>query len=217
MKIIIIAEHGYEEALLGLGLSHGITSGMEFWDLWDSGELTPSPELIRMMAVARNLAGKGRGHDKFLESIQVWLDITAARYWWQEFDTYRVGTTKQSESTMHTITKREFTQNDFEYPLPEFFLEHLNALRRACIHADGEGRDALFLAIKAVLPEGFLQRRVVCTNYKVLQNMILQRRTHRLPEWKQFIEHIRVNARWPHLLPFARGTEVEAIVTDVVN
>ena len=203
MKIAILSEHGYDEALFGLGLSHGITSGFEdFTDfVWDEYRFTATPELAHMQSVAERLAGKGLGHDKFLESIQVWLDIKAARYWWQEFDTYRVGTSKQSESTMHTITKRELTQEDFEYPIPQALLDHLNALCGAYKYTEGEARDATFLALKAALPEGFLQRRVVCTNYKVLQNMIRQRYNHRLPEWKEFIWFLADNLHHTELLP----------------
>ena len=80
MKIKILKEAGYDEALLGLSLSY-------------------NTKIERMDKVAAKLYCKDGGHNKFLESICVWLDITAARYWWQEFDTYRIGVTKLGSGT----------------------------------------------------------------------------------------------------------------------
>ena len=39
-----------------------------------------------------------------------------------------------------------------------------------------------------MLPEGFLQKRTIATNYEVLRNIYYQRvyHPHRLPEWKVF-------------------------------
>ena len=53
--------------------------------------------------------------------------------------------------------------------------------------------------IKNALPDGFLQGRTVCTNYKVLRNIILQRRNHKLPQWKFFCEEME-KLRWPEAL-----------------
>lgn len=197
MKITILSEHGYTEALFGLGMSHGVTAVVD--ELGDDVEMWRP----RMGEVSKKLAGKGLGHDKFLETIQVILDIAAPRYWWQEFDTYRVGTTKQSESTMHTIVKREFSQEDFEQAKPQATLDRLNALRSAFLFTTNrEMMEELFLTLKDELPEGFLQRRIVSTNYKTLQNIIRQRAHHRLPQWKQLVAHLKENLQHPELLPF---------------
>ena len=133
-----------------------------------------------MPAVAQKLRFKGDGHNKFLESIAVWMDIDAPRYFWQQFDTYRIGVTKQSESTMHTMTARALQQDDFEHPIPEAHLQHLNKLI-----ADEQWQTA-----KWDLPESFLQRRIVCLNYMILQRMIRQRESHRLTEWRTFIDEV---------------------------
>ena len=47
--------------------------------------------------------------------ITVTVDITAPLYWWQEFDTYKVGTVANSCSTMHKIAEKEFTPDDFSH------------------------------------------------------------------------------------------------------
>lgn len=161
MKTIKIEEHGYNSALLGISLSR-------------------NQPLENMPKVAYNLSDKGGGHSKFLESICVWLDITAPRYLWQQISTYRIGTSTQSESTMYTIMKREIVQEDFEEPINQTVLDTLNQLIR----------NKEFDAVKNCLPEGYLQRRIICTNYKTLQNMIWQRRHHKLDLWKQFCKSV---------------------------
>lgn len=171
MKIKVLDEQGYGWAMLGLSLSF-------------------DQDPADMPGVAQKLAFKGDGHNKFLESIVVWLDIIAPRYWWQQFDTYRPGVSKQSESTMHTMTKRALTQEDFEHLIPEESLIRLNNL---ITEKDWE-------RTKWLLPESFLQRRVVRLNYMVLQRMIRQRKTHKLGEWTIFINEILGQVKCPELL-----------------
>jgi hypothetical protein len=171
MKIKILKEEGYNEALLGISLSR-------------------NQPLENMPHVAEILHNKDGGHNKFLESISVWLDITAPRYWWQQEATYRIGTTTQSESTMYTILKRELVQEDFENPISSIILTEINKMIK-------EGN---FEDVKNNLPEGFLQRRIICTNYKTLRNMILQRKNHKLSQWKYFCNHLLENLEHKDLL-----------------
>lgn len=65
---------------------------------------------LDLMARLRNA---GTDHRKFMRMITVYVDITAPLYWWKEFDTYKVGTVANSCSTMHKITEKEFTLEDF--------------------------------------------------------------------------------------------------------
>ena len=156
-----------DDALFGIGLSYGLTSEMKC-----DAAFRKSPVYKQLEQVSRKLAHMQGGHNKFLETITITLDITAPRYWWQEFDTYRAGVTKQSESTMHTIMSRELTDE-------------------VAIDANDEAeKKRCFMDMKSALPEGFLQRRIVCLNLKALQNMFIQRRAHRLPEWHRFFEDI---------------------------
>jgi hypothetical protein len=171
MKIQIISEHGYNEALRGIAASY-------------------KSDPIDMAPVAERLSGKGSGHDKFLESIQVWMEITAPRYWWQQFDTYRIGVTKQSESTMHTLMRDSLTQECFECPIHPPTLQRLIELQVA---KDLEH-------IKNELPEGFLQCRMVCLNYKVILHIIKQRSRHLLREWQVFSQAITGLAHYDDLL-----------------
>lgn len=185
MDVKKINEAGYEAALLGL-----------------SHNKKQNPD--KMSQVAQRLADKDGGHNKFLESIFLWLDVRAPRYWWQEADTFRMST-KQSESTMHTLTEELLAVNlEDESSVAAFLkanfepdscpLQTLHAIHQAA------GRQDL-VGVKKRLPEGFLQTRLWCMSYRTLRNIILQRRTHRLPHWKEFIRQTLEQVEHPELLP----------------
>ena len=183
MDVIVKNECGYTEAIQGIGLSFNVS------------------DQYRLERVATKLCDKDGGHNKFLESIQVWIEITVARYWWQEFDTYRVGTTKQSASTIHTIVKNTVSQEDFSYPILKETLLYINKLIHRYNNAvDKVDKKHWFQLIKSNLPEGYLQKRMVCTNYKVLANMIAQRKNHVLYEWHHFINEVLAQIEHPELL-----------------
>ena len=117
--------------------------------------------------------------------MQVWLLIRGSLSFWKQFDTYRVGTTKQSESTMHTLKKRQLTKQDFTketFCIPTITQNF----------SIDEMRDSL--------PSGFLECRVVNTNYKTLQNIIFQRQNHRSQKWNTFIEMLLKQVQHPEFL-----------------
>lgn len=199
MKAEVLDECGVTQALYGLGLSHGITSEVTFTRFANEMFLETSPEekakskFARMLKVADALAMKGQGHNKFLETMCVWIDVKAPRYWWQEMDTYRVGVTKQSESTMHTLTKRPVDSSMFEEPMAPYMFNGINAM----IKELGNDGGPILSQIKAALPEGFLQKRIICTNYKALQGMYWQRKNHRLPHWPLFFDQVLKGLNYP--------------------
>jgi hypothetical protein len=185
MQVKKIQEAGYKPALIGLGHNK-----------------KQSPE--KMSIVAEKLADKDGGHNKFLESIIVWLDVRAPRYFWQEADTFRLST-KQSESTMHTLTGELLEVDINDAKSIQRFLDE-NFEPSSCtpetlkwIYDAAKAGD--LVAVKKRLPEGFLQTRMWCMNYKTLRNIILQRRTHRLPHWKEFIRQTIEQVEHPELLP----------------
>jgi len=170
MKTTVLHEAGYDEAMLGLSLSY-------------------NQPVSKMPAVARGLIEKGGSHGKFLESMIVWLDVTAPRFWWSQLDTYR-HVTKQSQSSMNTLTKRKLTQDDFDATIPVGILSVINSYigLGQLIHA------------KDILPESFLQRRIVCTSYKTLANMYSQRITHKLPQWQEFLGAVVEGIEYPEFV-----------------
>ena len=59
----------------------------------------------------------------------------------------------------------------------------------------GDIKEQYFEKIKAMLPEGFLQTRMVSLNYQVLRTMYNQRKNHRLSGWREDF------VNWVHTLP----------------
>jgi len=171
MKIYDIEEHGFNRAMRGLARSY-------------------NQDVKNMQEVALKLGPKDKGHNKFLESICVWMEIEAPRFWWSEFDTYRVGMTKQSDSTMHTLKRQPLTQANFEYVIDNAYLRMLNGRIE-------QGDNIEF--IKNDLPDGFIQGRSICTNYKVIRHIIMQRYNHKLPQWGYFCEKMKELEHYEYL------------------
>lgn len=188
MRVRLMKEFGYEEALFGIGLSYGKVSGYATPE-----EAQQHDEWSRLCELAPTLALYGAGgHDKFLRQIGVILDITAPLYWWKQMDTYKVGTVAQSESTMHTLLKNPITNDCFESgKVPDFYINFLEDLRQ-----DGD-----FVKLNAWLPQSWLQRRIWTGNYAVLKNIVSQRENHKLPEWKFFLDALLPALGHPELLP----------------
>ena len=112
-------------------------------------------------------------------------------------DTYRVGTTKQSESTMHTLAKRRPEKSDFEEGTDDYLIY---AFCGVWEQSKGD-----VTRLKMNLPEGFLQRRVICTNYKTLRNILWQREGHRLHQWETFCSAILSQVAHPELIKEQNG------------
>ena len=93
---------------------------------------------------------------------------------------------------MHTLSKRMPTTSDFDEATDPAVISTFCHL---WTRANGD-----INVLKMNLPEGFLQRRVVCTNYKVLRNIIAQRTGHRLKQWGVFISEVLAQAQYPEFL-----------------
>ncbi len=152
------------------------------------------------MRLMKKLVKAGNDHSKFMRMITVSVDITAPLYWWKEFDTYKVGTTANSCSTMHKIHSKEFIRGDFShaqmnqtslYAL-DTVIEELNYCRRKFMHTNDK---TYWYSMIQLLPASYNQKRTVQLNYAVLRNIYHSRKNHKLNEWKAFCE-------WVRLLPY---------------
>lgn len=148
------------------------------------------------MTLAKKLIKAGSEHRKFLRMIHVQAEVNAPRYFWQEADKYK-WIEANSSSTMHLITKRELTLDDFSLDggLSESTLipimNAINAGIREYSKVEGERKQALFRALKQLLPESFNQLRTIDANYECLLNIYRQRKSHRLTEWREFCDWIK--------------------------
>ena len=152
------------------------------------------------LELMKKLVKAGTDHSKFMRMINVTCDITAPLYWWKEFDTYKVGTVRNSCSTMHTIHSKEFTKEDFsvENVLPDvdacsYVLGRLNYARLKYLETQDK---RYWYSMIQLLPSSFNQKATVAMNYAVLRNIYHSRKTHRLDEWRTFCE-------WIESLPYS--------------
>lgn len=142
------------------------------------------------MALAKRLIKAGSEHRKFLRMIHVLADVKAPRYWWAEMDKYKF-VEANSSSTMHLITKRELTMEDFgdvnngvKTVLQDRIIPILNEwIMEYQIASDSEERTNILRSIKQLLPESYLQLRTIDFDYETALTIWHQRHNHRLDEW----------------------------------
>lgn len=197
---------GFEEAIRGMRNPHNS------WDKSDSifvGEdaMFLGPNDLKLM---KQLAIGGSVEAKYRRMIIVYADITAPLYWWKEFDTYKIGTVSNSCSTMHSITNKEFTFDDFScedlifdaigdrdfiamYPKEVFgnTIGHLNMYRNLYLNTDDPvKKKIIWRQIIQLLPSSYNQKRTIMMNYEVLSGIFPMRRNHKLSEWREFCNWI---------------------------
>lgn len=141
------------------------------------------------LVLMKNLVKAGTDHSKFMRMITVTCDITAPLYWWKEFDTYKVGTVRNSCSTMHKIHSKEFELDDFsheylnedvvEQPLQKV-IDCLNFFRE--LYLQNKDKSDWWQMIQ-LLPSSYNQKATVQMNYAVIRNMYHSRKNHKLDEW----------------------------------
>lgn len=144
------------------------------------------------LALMKSLIGGGSSHRKFLRMIHVQTDITAPLYWWKEFDTYKVGTTANSCSTMHRIHSQSFERDQFSDEhltgdTIDYIIGALNIARAK--YLDTKDKEDWWQMIQ-LLPTSYNQKRTVDLNYEVLFTIYYDRAGHKLDEWKTFRDWI---------------------------
>ena len=147
------------------------------------------------------LAKAGPEHAKYRRMIVVYADVTAPRYWWTEYDTYKVGTVANSCSTMHKIADKKFTPDDFstEHLVGKSFAALKNTLEVMNLEREHylatKDKDCWWQMIQ-LLPQSYNQKRTIMLNYEVLANIYRQRKGHKLDEWRDF-------CKWIEQLPYS--------------
>lgn len=218
IKVNRVKTYGFESAV------HGMRSPYNSWDKSDSRWVLDDMgyEHYRIgqkdLELMRRLFKAGTEHRKFMRQIFVSMDLTAPLYWYKQFDTYRIGVTANSCSTMHTIMAHEFTEKDFscDAVCPEemgCILMMLNHRRNAylCEH-DPELKRSIWRGLIQLLPEGYNQTRTVTMNYEVAATICRQRSGHKLGEWHDLIRTLKLEL--PYLEEIMDGPEGSAEGSD---
>lgn len=146
--------------------------------------------------LAKRLIQAGNDHAKFLRQIIVSMDIEAPLYWWKEMDQYKIGTTTNSCSTMHTIHKKPFSIDMFSVDeenidLIEFYnavlIPQLEHYRKMFLETNDK---KYWRELIQLLPSSFNQLRTWTGSYANLRNMYHARKNHKLQEWRDFCAEI---------------------------
>lgn len=212
IKIEDTEVYGWEAAI------RGMRNPMNSWQKSDSSFVNTGYQTEYSIGendfnLMKKLVSAGTDHSKFMRMTTVTCDIVAPLYWWKEFDTYKVGTVRNSCSTMHKIAEKEFTLDDFSHEhLTENFTDNYGTLCKAetetmlqiivnCLNFMRERY--LFTKDKRywwqmiqLLPSSYNQQATVQMNYQVLRNMYHARKNHKLDEWHYFCE-------WVENLPYS--------------
>ena len=209
MKFENTEVYGFKRALKGM------RNPLESWRKNDTVEENGKVVIGENdLDLAQRLIKSGSEHRKFMRQIFVSVDITAPLYWWKEFDTYKVGTTANSTSTMHKLATTPITDECFEMDdydavimLDEGIVETETFWNNIIFTLEGMRQVYLRTKDKRVwkemirlLPSSWLQTRTVTMTYENLLAMCSkgQRRFHKLTEWsKSFID-------WARTLPYAQ-------------
>lgn len=102
-------------------------------------------------------------------------------------------TPEQANNIRYSIKNNEnedLFQLTYQY---EQLLKTLNDMRQVYLQTGDQG---LFQAIRALTPQGYMQRSTLMLNYEVLRNIYHARKNHRLDEWRYF-------CKWIETLPFS--------------
>ena len=164
--------------------------------------------------LAQKMLSGGTCESKFMRQIMVSMDIEAPLYWWKEFDTYKVGTTANSCSTMHKIASKPMTdlslyswdeatqdnaitidyfdpvEGKIEKEVDEIFnhlIYDLEEIRKKYLKTKDQ---RYWRALIQLLPCAWNQKRTVTLNYQVLREMYYWRKNHKLVEWRIFCKII---------------------------
>lgn len=195
IKVEHIDTWGFEHAI------RGMRNPMNSWDRSDSafmGEVGFQSYIGENdLDLMHRLYVGGQPHRKYLRQIFAVMDITAPLYWWKEFDTYKVGTTANSCSTMHKIAAKEFTLDDFsiehlsEDVIDKPFNDIINCLNffRGLYNQNKDKSD--WWQLIQLLPSSYNQRRTVSMTYENVMNILDYRQGHKLDEWREFCGILR--------------------------
>lgn len=133
----------------------------------------------------------GHQERKFLRQILVSMDITGSIKFWSQMDTFKIATVRNSESTMHSISKGVLSELDFEVDINPEHIAYINRLiLEYNVLTDSDMKKKVFEEIDANLPAGYLLKSHWTGNYENLRNIYHGRKNHKMYWWKQFCSEI---------------------------
>lgn len=155
-------------------------------------------------SLMQRLSNAGTEHRKYMRMMPVYVRITAGHAWWSEFDTYKIGTVRNSCSKMHKIHVMGFDLDSFDHEgideVGERAVSTFDTVRSTLLWLSNmfneTNKKKYWRAIIELLPMGFHLTANVELNYEVLANIYRQRKNHKLDEWREF-------CKWIESLPYS--------------
>lgn len=201
LKIENLEVFGWEAAI------RGMRNPKNSWDRIDSKfrQHMTEPRLTNDYVLGENdiklasaLIKGGSEHRKFLRMIHIQMDITAPMFWWAEFDTYKIATTRNSCSKMHTIHLKPFELDDFAHeecmnvPIAHgALINTINACDQLRIMFNETHDRKYWRALIELLPEGYMLKATWDGSYEIILNVLHQRENHKLKEeWGTFVDYL---------------------------
>lgn len=197
------------------GALRGMRNPMNSWTKSDS-TFDENGNIINVgendLRLMKTLFKAGTEHRKYLRQIFVSMDITAPFYLWKDLNTYKIGVTSNSCSTMHKLTSKPITLDDFSIDNTEliddeededsskvFFLSvvtHCETYRQKYLTYKQKAKSnpkkakhynscakRYWRKLVQLLPSSYNQKRTITMNYENVFNIIRQRQDHKLSEF----------------------------------
>ena len=207
INIFNIETYGWEAAVRGMRnpLNSWAKSDSRWEWVEDESPINPNDEGMMYIVgdqdfkLMKSLVKAGSDHSKFLRMIGISMDIVSHQVWWAEFDTYKVGTVRDSCSKMHTIHIKSFEPDDFSHEgIDEVggttkvqFMNTLAELEHLRVMFNETKEKKYWRAIIELLPSGYNMRATVTLNYAVARNQYHARKNHKLDEWHDYCDILK--------------------------
>lgn len=155
--------------------------------------------LERAKKLCQASKGEVRCHANFRTGIRVSFDIEYPNYISPEMQRYHWFDIVTSSSKMHRLM-----QMDFDKCYNQYVTQTTINQMKQLIKAYNENKtEENFMTVLSNCPQGIMLFMRISTNYEQLRTIYLQRKNHKLPEWRLFCE-------WISTLPYAK----ELIICD---
>ena len=147
-------------------------------------ELDTNPHYKRALKLTK--APLNSGHVSWAKGVVVNMDITFTNKAWIEMQRYHFIDIITGQSCMHRISKFNLDYAFNEY-VDKNIIIHLKAIQK---EYNENPTPENYLRLLYSTPSGIYLTGRVTTNYLQLMNIYKQRRTHRLPEWREFCKEL---------------------------
>ena len=147
-------------------------------------ELDTNPHYKRALKLTK--APLNSGHVSWAKGVVVNMDITFTNKAWIEMQRYHFIDIITGQSCMHRISKFNLDYAFNEY-VDRNIIIHLKAIQK---EYNENPTPENYLRLLYSTPSGIYLTGRVTTNYLQLMNIYKQRRTHRLPEWREFCKEL---------------------------